>query len=289
MGNTSVICAGVVTYNPDINILKDNLRALCPQVESVYIVDNGSKNADEIARSLSLFPSVSLYKNSTNLGIAQALNYICRIANNKGYKWVLTMDQDSRCDDKMVEYLEEYLDEQYGIIAPRVEFRKEGILIETTGKMSPGETEIIQACITSGSLTNLQAWKDAGGFDEWYFIDHVDNEFCTHVIQKGYKVLRVFDALLHQRAGDMKYVKVLGKPILLPYYSTFRNYYICRNTVYYIRKYKSDISLYRELRSFLYSQTIKLLFEKGRLANLKSSMRGVRDGFKKKIESIDYC
>ena len=128
-----------------------------------------------------------------------------------------------------------------------------------------------------------------GGFDEWYFIDHVDNEFCTHLIQKGYKIIRVNNALLHQRAGDMKYVRLFGRPIMLPYYSTFRNYYICRNTIYYIRKYHRDINLYREIRSFVYSQTIKLIFEKGRWANLKSSVSGIRDGLRKKKENIDYC
>lgn len=288
MNNPIEVCAGVVTYNPNIEILKRNLETLSPQVKEIFVVDNGSKNVSDVESLLGRLVNARLYPNGDNLGIAQALNRLCGIAGNDGYQWILTMDQDSLCDDAMVENLVNYATDAVGIAAPRIEFRNAGVLIEATGEDKGGDYEEIGACITSGSLTSIAAWKAVGGFDEWYFIDHVDNEFCTHVIQKGYKVIRVKNALLHQRAGDMKYVKLFGKPIMLPYYSSFRNYYICRNTIYYIRKYHRVINLYREIRSFVYSQTIKLLFEKGRWKNIKSSTKGIRDGFRKKIESIDY-
>lgn len=284
------VCAGIVTYNPNIDLLQDNINAIIKQVDSVFVVDNGSNNINELEFAIIEYPTVFLHPNYENLGIAQALNRLCRLAVDKGYCWILTMDQDSICATDMVSCLTTYEDNKYGIIAPRVEFRQDGVLIESTGrKDEEKESELIRACITSGSLTNLQAWKDVGGFDEWYFIDHVDNEFCTHIIQKGYKVIRVNKAVLYQRAGDMKYIRLLGKPIMLPYYSTFRNYYICRNTVYYIRKYWREISLYREIRSFIYSQSIKLIFEKGRWKNVKSSFNGILDGFKKKREYNNYC
>ncbi len=287
--NATEVCAGVVTYNPDLDVLKKNLESLCPQVKVLYVVDNGSKNVDEIGLLLDTIPNTQLFLNSENLGIAQALNRLCGIAEKNGFHWILTMDQDSLCDSMMVKNLCLYVNDEFGIIAPRIEFRNAGVLIETTGNNRGADFEEIYACITSGSLTNIGAWKAVGGFDEWYFIDHVDNEFCTHIIQKGYKVIRVNKALLHQRAGDMKYISLFGKPIMLPYYSTFRNYYICRNTIYYIRKYWRDINLYKEVRSFVYSQTIKMLFEKGRWANFKSSVKGIWDGIKREREFVDYC
>lgn len=287
--NILEVCAGVVTYNPDMEVLRHNLMALGPQVKEFFVVDNGSRNYDEIEAILKVIPNAQLFSNCENMGIAQALNRLCGIADNNGYKWILTMDQDSLCDACMVENLAKYVTGGIGIIAPRIEFRNAGVLIESTGKVTGNDYEEIRACITSGSLTNIAAWNAVGGFDEWYFIDHVDNEFCTHVIQKGYKVIRVEKALLYQRAGDMKYITFFGKPIMLPNYSPRRNYYICRNTIYYIRKYYRNISIYREIRSFVYSQTLKLLFEKGRWDNFKSSVKGIKDGVRKRLEYIDYC
>lgn len=283
-----MICAGVVTYNPDIGVLDNNLSALCPQVNEVFIVDNGSSNKAFISDLLRKYSNATVQFNDENLGIAQALNQLCGQAYKEGYLWIVTMDQDSVCDTEMIEKLSSMKKADKGIIAPRVEFRDDGMLIETTHNKN-SVVEGIDACITSGSMTNLEAWRTAGGFDEWLFIDHVDNEFCAHIKKHGYKIIRVNEALLYQRAGDMKHIMLFGKPIMLPYYSNFRNYYICRNTVYFIRKYWRDINLFREIRSFVYSQSIKLIFERGRLRNLKSSVRGIWAGRKKKKENIEYC
>lgn len=42
------ICAGIVTYNPDIPILKRNISSLNSQVNLIIIFDNGSMNYKEI-------------------------------------------------------------------------------------------------------------------------------------------------------------------------------------------------------------------------------------------------
>ena len=148
-----------------------NLESLCPQVKVLYVVDNGSKNVDEIGTLLKRISSMlNLYLNGENLGIAQALNRLCGIAENDGYHWILTMDQDSLCDPVMVENLCKYVNDAVGIVAPRIEFRNAGVLIEATGEEKGGDyLEEIGACITSGSLTSIEAWKAVGGFDEWYF------------------------------------------------------------------------------------------------------------------------
>lgn len=284
------VCAGVVTYNPNLDLLEQNLNSLYPQVAEVFVVDNGSNNKESLNTLLSNYNNLRVCWNSKNYGIAQALNLLCALACKCGYSWIVTMDQDSVCDGSMIQYLAEYLSPRYGILAPCVVFKDEGVVIHAVKNHKDQETSKISACITSGSLTNLDAWKSVGGFDEWFFIDHVDNEFCTHIIQKGYEIVRINKAKLHQRAGEMRYIKLPhGKILLLPYYSPLRNYYICRNTIYYIRKYWRNINLYLEIRSFIYSQIIKLTFEKGRRNTLISSLRGICDGLRKKIEYKDYC
>ena len=38
------ICAGIVLYNPEIDLLKKNIEAIADQVDCIYLFDNGSKN-----------------------------------------------------------------------------------------------------------------------------------------------------------------------------------------------------------------------------------------------------
>ncbi len=286
MRDVSTICAGIVTYNPKLDLLEENLHALLPQVDKVLIVDNCSDNVSNIEVLVEESPKTYIIKNKSNSGIAKALNQLCSEASRMGYLWILTMDQDSICQPDMVAQLLFFADsEKYGIIAPRVEFWDEGQLIYST-KDGDKPTVEVDACITSGSLTNIRAWEKVNGFDEWFFIDHVDNEFCTHLKVCGYHILRVNKAVLRQRAGFMKHVSVpfFGK-LLLPYYNEQRNYYICRNTVYFIRKYHADIDLVHQVGAFIYSQLVKLVFEPHRWATTRSTVKGVFHGFKKKIES----
>lgn len=271
------VCACIVTFNPDMKLFSQCLVAIKKQVERVYVFDNGSKNVSELMENLT--KDIKAIYSEQNLGIAKALNELCKVAEKDGFDWIITMDQDSICGDKMVETLLAHTDkERVGIIAPRVEFRSGGKLIHET-KNKGRAVEEIRACITSGSLTKIEAWKKVGGFDEGMFIDHVDNEFCTHLVIEGFSILRDNNAVLYQRAGEMKYLTLPGgKKILLPYYSEFRNYYICRNTVYYIRKYRMDIDYRHEWMTFLYSQIVKVLFEGNRIGTIRSTIKGIRDG-----------
>jgi rhamnosyltransferase len=277
------VCAGIVTFNPQISLLIECISSIYHQVDEILIFDNNSVNLAHI-EELSKKYCIKLITSKENVGIAKALNILCSEANSRGYNWILTMDQDSICDLKMVSNLVKYVSaKDAGIIAPRVEFSVNGSLITST-KDFHDNLEEITACITSGSLTNIAAWENIGGFDEWMFIDHVDNEYCIHLRKEGYRNYRVHSAVLHQRAGEMRFLKLpFNKKILLPYYSSLRNYYICRNTVYYLRKYRSNIDFMHELIAFVYAQSIKLIFESNRYKTLISTYKGIRDGLYKQI------
>lgn len=86
------IVAGIVTYNPNIDLLKIGLGSLIKQNISIYIVDNHSVNIDEI-RILISDKEIKLVENKSNLGIACALNQLMRIAEKDGFKWMITLDQ----------------------------------------------------------------------------------------------------------------------------------------------------------------------------------------------------
>ena len=67
--------AGIVTFNPDIELLRKNIEAICAQVDLVIIVDNGSRNLEDI-RPLADAHHCKLIPNAQNEGIATALNQI---------------------------------------------------------------------------------------------------------------------------------------------------------------------------------------------------------------------
>lgn len=285
------IAAGIVLYNPDFERLKENINSITPQIDKLVLVNNGIDNQSiesELLHFIGSNKKINLINNGCNYGVAYALNQICQWAKEQGYEWVLTLDQDSVCEKNMIEMLvnsKEFTEERVGILCPTIVFEKDGIVIAKTDKIQdPSSGSSLEACITSGSLTNIKAWDEVGGFDEWMFIDHVDNDFCRTLQNAHYRILRVSNAVLYQQAGEMKYRKtIFGKTILLPNYSEKRNYYISRNTIYFIRKHKRTISIMREILRFLYIELRKILYEKGKLGTIRSAIRGIEDGLKKKI------
>ena len=149
------IPAGIVLYCPDPDRLRENLEAICPQAASVICVDNGSDNREEITRLLSQYPQTILIANESNVGIARALNQICRRAADDGFDYVVTLDQDSVCPADMIASYEEHLTEDAGLLCPVVKDRNHDL--GTKGGDEP-MTEITE-CITSASLVNLKAWE----------------------------------------------------------------------------------------------------------------------------------
>ena len=98
----SKVYAGVVTYNPEIKRLKENISSIQNQVTTVVIFDNGSNNVDNIQNLILGLANVVFIKSEKNLGIAAALNRLMQWGNDKGYDWMLSLDQDSVCEENFV-------------------------------------------------------------------------------------------------------------------------------------------------------------------------------------------
>ena len=105
-------CAGIVLYNPDINRLEENLKSILPQVDSVILVDNGSKNTVEIDEFTLQYvrSDVRLVRNAKNEGIAKALNQILDYAIQNEAEWFLTLDQDTVSYPGLIECYLKHID-----------------------------------------------------------------------------------------------------------------------------------------------------------------------------------
>ena len=114
--NSIEVCAGIVTYNPDIKRLQENIAAIVYQVSKVFIVDNCSENVESIEKVIGKYATIVLIKNDQNEGIAKALNQIMLKAKRYGYNWMLTLDQDSVCYSNLVNNYFKYIDVGIGML-----------------------------------------------------------------------------------------------------------------------------------------------------------------------------
>lgn len=275
------VSAGIVLFNPNIKRLSENINAVIVQCNHLYLVDNGSSNVEEVFNLLKEYDQskISLICNKINLGIATALNQFTITAMKDGYEWILTLDQDSVSPSNIIKEFEKYITYQnIGMLCPVINDRNKGEEIKIKESYSE-----INECITSGSLLNIEAWNNIGGFDENMFIDGVDFDICYRLRQSGYKILCIQSVILLHELGRIEYHRFLFWRVLVKNHSAFRKYYIARNIIYTAKKRRSTLLVVKGLLQEIKMLGIVALYEEDKLNKSKSVFRGINDGFKGKV------
>ena len=90
---TTKILAIVVTYYPEKDLLEKNVQAFINQVDKVLIWEN-TPSPDKLDYRFITHEKVEYHGDGIN-SISRALNYAWEYANENGYDYLLTMDQDS--------------------------------------------------------------------------------------------------------------------------------------------------------------------------------------------------
>lgn len=262
----------VVWYQPSEKEV-EALRLYSGDLPHVIIVDNSETDNSALCASV---PHCTYLFCGGNRGIATALNIGCKEAVRRGARWVLTMDQDSRWDQQSVaDYIREaaqYEDfERVGIFSP---YHDTDGMPEKHKRI--GRFEVMERVMCSGNLLRIEAWQEAQGFRDDFFIDRVDDEMDCHLRQLGWRVVRVNTMMLtHPLGNSLRFVKWIGHPYSA--HPAWRYYYCGRNMLRLAQLYPEEAHYYR---AHVVKELKRLLFydKDDQLHKLREFMRGVREG-----------
>lgn len=273
-----MIGAGIVTYNPDIDRLKENIDSIMQQVSELVIVDNGSANVDDICSMIEGRSGIYMVWNEENQGIARALNEIVQFADEHAWDWVLTLDQDSVVMPGLIDNYRQYMGfDKVAMITCLFLDRNYGIQQEFEFSE---EYRYAERCITSGCLTKVAPCLETGGFDEAMFIDYVDFDMCYMLRERGYRILQSsFRGVLHELGNSQRRV-FFGREVIVTNHSPGRRYYYSRNLIYFIRKHKGHVNALRYYIKLYGRLGVVILYEKNKWSKLKSGFKGIADGYR---------
>lgn len=291
------IAAGYVLFNPDKERFLKGFQVVKNQFDKIIIFDNVGD-----CENLIVDDKVIYITEHQNKGIAYALNRIMECAQLYGYEWVVTLDQDTIVPENMTSKFSAYTTtEHVAIISPQViDKRRKYLTIEDTDV----DVKDIDFCITSASCTNIEVWEKLGGFDEFLFIDFVDNDYCKRAKIAGFRILQIPSLVIDQEFGKIS----LKSPWKVKFYmylskithnknvakfsyhkevSPFRVYYIHRNLIYLNKKFKNfggigyENFYCKSFAGFLFYFTLPSIVRgKGKIGILKASINGLIDGAK---------
>jgi rhamnosyltransferase len=120
-----------------------------------------------------------------------------------------------------------------------------------------------------------------GYYNESFFIDYVDHEFCLRMGRRGFQVLQCRTAILEHNLGRMSQRSVAGRTWTTTNHSPLRRYYNARNRIRVYREYAGFAPgwVLKDVRSFAVEIAKILLLEQQRGGKLRAIFQGVVDGF----------
>lgn len=263
----------VVLYNPEKSDLS-NIDTYIDFLDKLYIIDNSIVEHEyvEVLKRKKKCEYISKFK---NLGIAKALNIGAKKAMKEGFKWLLTLDQDTSLNYKVFSTINEYIEKEdcskIGIICPW----------HNTKLLDNKPIEIVDHpldVMTSGNFVNLDIYKKIGGYKEWLFIDGVDIEYCLNLRKNGYKISRINSIEIMHDLGDIKIKRFLWRTFMCTNHNYLRNYYMQRN-YRYIRDMYIDIEPeFCNTLVKIKQITFKIImFEKDKYRKIRNIYRGIKD------------
>jgi rhamnosyltransferase len=283
------VCAVVVTFHPDRDVLLDLVEAVAPQVRAVVVVDNDSH--PDLIRGVE--PFATLLPQAANLGLAAAQNIGIDWARHQGHTHVLLLDHDSVPDEGMVAEL----------VRVSAELGHEGRKVAAVGPTfhdprDPRETPFVRIgfplnhkircdgaatvrcdfLIASGALIPLAVLDDVGGMDDGLFVDYVDTEWSFRARARGYELHGVCSAGMGHRLGADRQAVLFGALVLV-IYPPGRLYYRMRNpTLLYRMRTTPRIWIAGEIPRVALKFLIFAALIGPRRRNASMMLRGLRDG-----------
>lgn len=295
--------AVIISFNPDLNILRETLASLARQCP-VVIADNGSSpsllsSLSELAEGMEHVELLALHENE---GIAHAQNTgIKHIdGNDTAIKYILMLDHDSIPPGDMVTSLEKTFEgiEEQGIpvaaVGPVLYDPRNNSLLKFhkmklffPGKIAPGKVTgqnpvvEVDGLNSSGTLISLKALHVIGYFDSTLFIDHVETDWCFRARAKGFKFFATTRTrLTHHMGDDVCYYWFFGRKSM-PYRSPLRHYYLTRNSLLLQkRKYIPASWKVSNILKLCFTYIYFGFFAKDGSQQRKCILQGIRDGMK---------
>lgn len=284
----------IVTYHPNIEILKMQHLALINQVDTIIYVDNGSSNFNDIQTCLQNCcdeEKLVFIKNSNNLGLGKAQNIGIKKAMEMGAKKVIIFDHDSIPEDLFVSNLlaTEFALMNNGVkvaaIGPTFYNKENGSYYPILRRKKFFRTKIdtnkddvsVEFIIASGMLIQCDVLNIVGLMNEDLFVDGIDNEWCARALSMGFEIYVSLKAKMSHEVGD-KRIRFLGRN--MSFHSPERRYYLCRNSVLLFNfKHTNNISCTIEFAKTLLRLFVVLIVSNNRWLYLKYCIRGFNDGF----------
>ena len=281
MSEKPSVVAVVPTFSPPAELL-DLVKVLAGSVAAVVVSDDASPcTSDGLLREVAGLSGVQVLRHNANAGIARGLNEGFEIARDMDARWLLTIDQDSLVVDSYVDALVSASFERVSG-GERLGALGAEVIEDLSGPMTYPLSNVngwlvTEEIIQTGTLWNVAALTEVGGFDESMGMDAVDAAACLALRRAGFTVGVVPELSVDHTIGRSTMVSLGGRKVMVTGHSPERRTSMLRNRLRLLPAEfaESPRHAMRTIRRVAVNQTLGLFIEGGRWEKAKGTARGL--------------
>lgn len=277
-------CVIIVTYEPELNNLK-RLTQCVQEAGFVPVLVDNSENHSVEEKDVSSRSHIIRMKG--NAGIAAAQNAGISYAYSKGAEVLGFFDQDSTADEKLLTKLENALKKLGECVVAPVAVDKDTLLeypvqrlnkfgypkdVFVKGEKEPQQVDLV---ISSGMMTTARVFERVGNYEEDFFIDFVDVEWCIRCKKAGVPVFVIPNAILLHKIGNENVT--IGEMNIVVH-SAVRTYYKVRNSFLLLYKKVGFLFTIRQILPALLHNFLQIFSVKNKGMYLKYYLLGILHG-----------
>lgn len=277
-------CVIIVTYEPELNNLK-RLTQCVQEAGFVPVLVDNSENHPVEKKTVSSKSQILSMRG--NVGIAAAQNAGISYASKMGAGVIGFFDQDSTADEKLLEKLETALEKLGECVVAPAAVEKDTLLeypvqrlnkfgypkdVFVKGEKEPQQVDLV---ISSGMMTTAKVFEKVGNYDEDFFIDFVDVEWCLRCKKAGIPVFVIPDAVLLHKIGN---ANVTVGEMNIVVHSAVRTYYKVRNSFLLLYKKAGVVFTIRQILPAVLHNFLQIFSVKDKGMYLKYYLLGILHG-----------
>ena len=281
----------LVTYNPNVKELQILCESLLSQKSNVILIDNSEIPINE--KDLMLSEPVKLISLKKNMGIAYAQNIGIKHSLKMNTKYISFFDQDSCIENCYISMMINEIESNgFKIVAPaskdNLTFEPlETIKLNNFGlrkKINYNKVDkpySVDVVISSGTTILSEVINKVGMFDERFFIDYVDTEWCLRCTKNGIKIFVIPHINMLHCIGMAR--KKIG-PYTIQVHSPIRCYYQIRNSILLLRlSHIPKIFAFYEISAQIFNRLLLLFIISNKKNYIIFYIQGVIDGILGKV------
>ncbi len=201
------IVALVSLYNPTADDVI-HIRNYFPFLEKCILLDDSEQKKDIFPQHFCSGNCEVYYEwNGGNIGLCKSLNRGIEKAKTIGADWILFLDSDSELCVDILSIYKKYISNNYtkelALLAPQHNYKRHKRQVKN-GYRS------IRKAMLSGCLIGVDVLDRIGKFDERFFIDGLDYEWCQRALMNKYHLIECSEAVINHNPSIERQFKLFG-------------------------------------------------------------------------------